>query len=77
MTRTVKPQSDEMDSDNSGGFVFTHNESDGSITLVNDPLDRWSIDYLPRGIHQRMVSTYGICVERLAGIQPNESHYDF
>lgn len=40
LTRTVKPQSDEMDSDNSGGFVFTHNEPDGSITLVNDPLDR-------------------------------------
>lgn len=66
----ANPQSDAMDIDDptANGFIFSRQELDRSVTLVNDPLDRWSIENLPNRLGQDMARIYDVCKNRLGGI---------
>ncbi|CAX44692.1 putative Gag protein, transposable element protein [Candida dubliniensis CD36] len=52
--------------DNIGDFIFTRHEADGSIHLVHDPLNRWSVDQIPAELKKNMEVTYSQCLARVS-----------
>lgn len=85
LTRNVEQESDEMEVDstsntgnsgnssNSGNFIFARQIDDNTIQLVNDPLERYSIEEIPGDVKAQMEKVYDICCEKLGNLDINRA----
>lgn len=53
---------------NSGNFIFARQVDEDTIQLVNDPLERYSIEEIPDDLKAKMQNVYEICCEKMGNL---------